>query len=264
MIPEPVHLTDEELLLLADGEIDRAAEKSFREHLELCAECETRMRELQAAIDDVIALHHTELDAQLSSSTGPRAQLKAQLEAQDANKAPFFLRRLVPGYGVSLLAALLIGIMAAPVLKHYVQPGNLQASSRVTLPIPNKQLTPGATRPVKLAEICPAASDDLDPSVPASKRRIVFQEYGMTTAAEGKYQVDYLINPQLGGTDDIRNLWPEPYDATVWNAHAKDALEDRLHQMVCSGQLDLASAQDQIASDWISAYKRYFRTPQPV
>ncbi|QHN05430.1 HNH endonuclease [Granulicella sp. WH15] len=115
-----------------------------------------------------------------------------------------------------------------------------------------------------MAEICPAASDDLDPSVPASKRRIVFQEYGMTTAAEGKYQVDYLINPQLGGTDDIRNLWPEPYDATVWNAHAKDALEDRLHQMVCSGQLDLASAQDQIASDWISAYKRYFRTPQPV
>ncbi len=260
MTPEPIHLTDEELLLMADGEIDRAEEKPLRDHLELCAECRRRMGEFQAAIDDVIALHHAELDEQVPSSAGPRALLKARLEAQDANKAPSFFQRLVPRYGVPLLAVLLIGVVAAPVLQRV----KLQSGSRVTLPIPDKQLTPGATRPVKLAEICPAASDDLDPSVPASKRRIVFQEYGMTAAAEGKYQVDYLINPQLGGTDDIRNLWPEPYDSTVWNAHAKDALEDRLHQMVCSGQLDLASAQNQIASDWISAYKRYFRTPRPV
>jgi hypothetical protein len=27
--------------------------------------------------------------------------------------------------------------------------------------------------------------------------------------------------------------------------------------MVCTGQLDLATAQKAIASDWISAYKRY-------
>jgi hypothetical protein len=37
----------------------------------------------------------------------------------------------------------------------------------------------------------------------------------------------------------------------------KDRLENRLHQMVCAGELDLTTAQQAIASDWIAAYKRY-------
>jgi hypothetical protein len=37
----------------------------------------------------------------------------------------------------------------------------------------------------------------------------------------------------------------------------KDRLENRLHQMVCAGQLDLKTAQQEIAGDWIAAYKRY-------
>jgi hypothetical protein len=44
----------------------------------------------------------------------------------------------------------------------------------------------------------------------------------------------------------------------------KDALEDRLHDMVCSGQLDLATAQHDIATNWISAYKKYFHTQNPL
>jgi hypothetical protein len=44
----------------------------------------------------------------------------------------------------------------------------------------------------------------------------------------------------------------------------KDELEDRLHTMVCSGALDLASAQQDIARDWIGAYKKYFDTDRPV
>jgi len=39
----------------------------------------------------------------------------------------------------------------------------------------------------------------------------------------------------------------------------KDALEDRLHTMVCSGQLDLATAQRELSRDWVAAYKKYFK-----
>jgi len=74
--------------------------------------------------------------------------------------------------------------------------------------------------------------------------------------------VDYLITPELGGAGSIRNLWPQPYSA-VWNAHVKDELEDRLHGLVCSGQVDLATAQREISRDWISAYKKYFHTDKP-
>jgi hypothetical protein len=75
--------------------------------------------------------------------------------------------------------------------------------------------------------------------------------------------VDYLITPELGGVDDIRNLWPEPHSATVWNSYVKDQLETYLHQQVCAGKLNLKTAQRDIATDWISAYKRYFHVDQP-
>jgi hypothetical protein len=34
-------------------------------------------------------------------------------------------------------------------------------------------------------------------------------------------------------------------------------LEDRLHALVISGKLDLETAQREIATDWIAAYKKY-------
>ena len=44
----------------------------------------------------------------------------------------------------------------------------------------------------------------------------------------------------------------------------KDALENRLHQMVCRGNISLTTAQQDLATDWISAYKKYFHTTQPL
>ncbi len=64
-----------------------------------------------------------------------------------------------------------------------------------------------------------------------------------------------LIALELGGSNRVTNLWPEPYEIT-WNAHVKDRLENRLHELVCAGRLDLATAQRAIATDWIEAYKR--------
>jgi hypothetical protein len=66
----------------------------------------------------------------------------------------------------------------------------------------------------------------------------------------------------IGGSNSIENLWPESY-WTVWNAHVKDRLEDRLHALVVSSKLDLKTAQRQIATDWIAAYKKYIG-PSPV
>jgi len=36
----------------------------------------------------------------------------------------------------------------------------------------------------------------------------------------------------------------------------KDALERKLHKLLCAGQFDLKTAQSEIASDWIEAYKK--------
>jgi len=73
------------------------------------------------------------------------------------------------------------------------------------------------------------------------------------------FEIDHLVPLCLGGSDDFSNLWPQSRQtiAPKWNAEAKDRLERRLCEMVCSGQLDLAAAQQAIATDWIKAYEKF-------
>jgi hypothetical protein len=126
---------------------------------------------------------------------------------------------------------------------------------------PSPRLTPGAARAVNRDALC---NSELPKNqvAPAGLRERVFQAYGIASADSRKYEVDYLITPALGGADDIRNLWPQPYVSTAWNAHVKDELEDRLRDLVCGGRLELSEAQRAIATDWIAAYKKYVRAQQ--
>jgi hypothetical protein len=75
------------------------------------------------------------------------------------------------------------------------------------------------------------------------------------------YEEDHLISLEIGG--DPRspdNLWPEPWFGN-WNAHMKDVLENKLHRMVCDGQIPLRAAQKAIASDWVGEYRKVVAGP---
>ena len=68
-----------------------------------------------------------------------------------------------------------------------------------------------------------------------------------------QYEYDHLVPLELGGaSNDPRNLWPEPGASP----NPKDELEDRLHSMVCSGEIGLVAAQRQIARNWVELYRR--------
>jgi hypothetical protein len=43
-----------------------------------------------------------------------------------------------------------------------------------------------------------------------------------------------------------------------WNAESKDRLEQLVCDLVCNGRLDLATAQEAFARDWIAAYRKYY------
>ena len=60
-------------------------------------------------------------------------------------------------------------------------------------------------------------------------------------------------------SNSAKNLWPQK----VADAHRKEVLEDRLRELVISGRLDLRTAQQAIASDWIAAYQKYVEAPKP-
>jgi hypothetical protein len=267
---EPGHLSDEDLLLFAEGEISGGKAEQARKHLAACPACQSRGSELASIFSELAHLQGANFDSKIQPDAGPRALLKARLDAIALVDVKPWWRRFATGAlarsPAYLYAALAVVILC--VAARYRPNGTLNRQPVSTYlearPVPNSNLTPGVTRPVGLADICPRRQSDLDPTVSRSVQKVVFKEYGIADVPSKDYQVDYLINPQLGGTDDIRNLWPQPYGTTVWNARAKDALEDRLYQMVCEKQIDLASAQRDIATDWISAYKKYFHTSEPV
>ena len=83
------------------------------------------------------------------------------------------------------------------------------------------------------------------------------REYGYDDANPKLYEEDHLIPLSIGGNPrSPKNLWPEPRKSE-WNASKKDQLEFVMYKMVCSNEIILKDAQEQIASDWIAAYKKY-------
>jgi hypothetical protein len=132
--------------------------------------------------------------------------------------------------------------------------------------IPNATLTPGAVSDRTSAQLCdPHFHTTTVRNVPESEKRAVYKEYGLTPQTvvvngrnTSKYEVDHLISLELGGTNDIKNLWPQSYVSTPYNAHIKDKLENRLHKMVCAGQITLQDAQKGISTNWIQMYNQIF------
>lgn len=263
------HLTDAELIRAADRELrSRRAHKVWA-HVANCAKCRARLSQIENAMAAAAHAYRDALDPSLPPATVARAALQLRLSAEGkARPEPWlqemtaFFRAPVWAYiaGVLVLGAIWLGLRYQS-----IGPAGTSevASAYTAVPlIPDASLTPGAVGAVTVSQIC-AADEPAEQRPPLSVQQAVFHEYGMDSAPAQEYEVDHLITPALGGTDDIRNLWPESY-RPEWNAHVKDELEDHLHYLVCQGKLDLPTAQRDMATNWISAYKKYFHTERPL
>jgi hypothetical protein len=124
---------------------------------------------------------------------------------------------------------------------------------------PDPAITPGATLPVTTADICVPGYSRKIRNVPIGVKRDVYRRYGIVHHVAGEYEVDHLISLELGGSNSERNLWPQSYWTSPWNAHLKDALENTLHRQVCAGRIPLETAQHDIAADWVAAYRKYVK-----
>lgn len=257
------HLSDRELLMAMDGELSTHDAERVESHLRACWSCRARKHEMETAIGEFIRFQRGSFDDLVPPPDGPRALLKAQLgqlaEAQGASRLRW-LRSI--GHRLSWATVAVALLAASGVIVHRVFSPHYTARM-VAVTVPNPNFTPGATVLVGRREVCMEAGVK-NKAVPLALQRRVFAEYGIGAAEPGSYEVDYLITPALGGADDIHNLWPQSSRATIWNAQVKDALEDHLRDLVCDGRLDLATAQREIAGNWIEAYKKYFHTDRPL
>jgi hypothetical protein len=136
--------------------------------------------------------------------------------------------------------------------------------------LPNPTRTPGATNPsVTQATIhhTICVSGWTSTIRPPSSYTTSLKERQLATGyayrqdtSTGDYEEDHLISLELGGSATSQlNLWPEPYNA-IDGARTKDRIENKLHQLVCSGAVSLSTAQHAIASNWWSAYEHYITT----
>jgi hypothetical protein len=266
MQDKQVHLSDEELLQFSDQELAPRPASGARGHVAQCETCRGRLKELEAASADFADFQEQEIRLQTSHSSHARDLLRARLSeasTRHGRSRPATLGSIMTRQLASACLALLLVVGATWAVRQMLRArSNSDVRRAEAVALPRRTLTPGSTRAVQVADLCGVQDLDNDPPVNPSLEQAVFKEYGVPASSTKNYALDYLITPALGGSGDIQNLWPQPYSST-WNSRVKDELEDHLHELVCQGKVQLTTAQNDIATDWIAAYKRYFNTDKP-
>lgn len=139
------------------------------------------------------------------------------------------------------------------------------ASAAFAGDLPDLRLTPGVTNPeitqanVRETVCIKGFTKTIRPPAYYTNhlKKLQIRQYGYADRNPRDYEEDHLIALSLGGSPtDERNLWPEPRNSE-WGADKKDELEFVLYKKVCAGQVSLAQAQHDMATNWIEAYKLY-------
>lgn len=121
--------------------------------------------------------------------------------------------------------------------------------------LPDTEVTPGDAATSDAQTVCVRGYAQRERNVPSEEKRQVYALYGVHPAVRtvnGKRvrtccEVDHLISLELGGSNDVKNLWPQPYLPRP-GARQKDALENWLHKQVCARQDAIdPSSEDNLA-----------------
>lgn len=139
-----------------------------------------------------------------------------------------------------------------------LQPRTRDSQCRLGV-LPDRRCSPGAySTGLTQRVICsPSFRTTTIRNVPQAEKHAVEAAYGLPARSYGStLEIDHIVSLELGGSNDPANLFPE----RAPGFHAKDKLENRLHDMVCAGQISLEAAQHQIAANWQALYRRVLGT----
>mgnify|MGYP003910840855 CR=1 FL=1 len=81
--------------------------------------------------------------------------------------------------------------------------------------------------------------------------------YRIPTSDRKRTELDHLVPLELGGSNDVSNLWPQISDLSLVDEHnSKDQVENRIKLAVCRDhKVTLVAAQEALARDWTAAEK---------
>jgi hypothetical protein len=135
-----------------------------------------------------------------------------------------------------------------------------QTSRCIRSPRPDRLCSPGAyySRLTKRVICSSGFRTGTIRNVPQAEKLRVEREYGMPATYYGHtIEIDHIVPLELGGSNAIANLFPEPGSGAA-NYHVKDALENRAKAEVCDGRLSVRAARRGFARNWEALYRRLF------
>ena len=259
------HPRDRELLMALDGELPQRRQAVVDEHVSACLACRSRFHRSEQRLRKPVVFTNRR-SGRLRHHSVPRAfdwnmrfGTLRTTESVLAGSFPQYAGAAAdtsqPGYGGRRRGACgRLDVTRSDLVR---APGPESEA-----PLPIATLTPGAVSSLTAMELC--AGERPSRLVTVESREQVLRDYGMEKVSTRTYELDALITPELGGTTAPENLWPQRYASPVWNARVKDELEQLLPRLVCAHHVELAQAQREIASDWVAAYRRYFKTDVPL
>src|SRR5262245_44801726 len=160
-------------------------------------------------------------------------------------------RRVPPGSPIAVGLVGILGVCASALLacsQRGVTAAPPGAKAGPAALYPSAALAPGDVLPgVTAKEVCVPGYASSVRDVSQAEKDEVFRRYGIRNEP-GKYEVDHFISLEIGGSNALTNLWPEPYEPRP-GAHEKDRVENYLHDQVCKGAMTLRQAQEQIRAD---------------
>lgn len=161
--------------------------------------------------------------------------------------------------------------------------------------LPDPKLTPGVVRDdLTLEQICKTAWGKDERLVTDKMKKQVIAEYP-GECPSGKTEIDHLLSRELGGADDVRNLWKQCYEKPVvddvasavaskkaghavvvyvppsmvaeFGAHKKDRLENDYGKRACLPVTDpqhmtLEQARTALSGNWVAAYIERYGDPR--
>ncbi len=170
--------------------------------------------------------------------------------------------------GLILVMGLAV-ILSATAFVYRPQPTNTYGTTARFLP--NKTITPGGTN-LAITDgnidetICSKnwrTGSVRDSQSTKTQKNSLYAAYGIQRPKNNVGQnqtceLDHLISLELGGSDELKNIWPEcgPSGASLNERYfkKKDKVENYLHKLVCDHEMTLTHAQHQIATDWYAVY----------
>ena len=138
----------------------------------------------------------------------------------------------------------------------------------IVIYLQDQTYSPGSVRTTDVKEVCSERTKQFRKTTGAMKKE-VYAEYQAKKGDGAGYEIDHIVALEIGGADEVVNLWPQPYP----QAHWKDAVEGWLRRQVCAtlksegpeaGNAALIKAQHDIADNWYILFQEMNSGPRPT